>query len=62
MGNGSRSVSQCHQRTNDSLTNQQALVALRVSEMTAAVQLIEALGGGWDVTQLPTPKQVSTLF
>ena len=44
------------------LTNQQALVALRVSEMTAAVQLIEALGGGWDVTQLPTPKQVSTLF
>jgi outer membrane protein TolC len=44
------------------LTNQQALVALRVSEMTAAVQLIEALGGGWDVTQLPTPKQVSTLL
>ena len=44
------------------LTNQQALVALRVSEMTAAVQLIEALGGGWDVTQLPTPKQVSALF
>jgi NodT family efflux transporter outer membrane factor (OMF) lipoprotein len=41
------------------LTNQQALVTLRVSEMTAAVLLIEALGGGWDVAQLPTPAQVS---
>ena len=27
--------------------------------MTASVQLIEALGGGWDSTQLPTPEQVS---
>ena len=24
-----------------------------MSEMTAAVQLIQALGGGWDATQLP---------
>ena len=24
------------------------MVTLRVSEMTAAVQLIQALGGGWD--------------
>ena len=27
--------------------------------MTASVQLIAALGGGWDVSQLPTPAQVS---
>jgi hypothetical protein len=27
--------------------------------MTASVQLIEALGGGWDVSQLPSPSQVS---
>jgi len=41
------------------LSNQQARVILRVNEMTAAVQLVEALGGGWDASQLPTPKQVS---
>jgi hypothetical protein len=27
--------------------------------MTASVGLIEALGGGWDSTQLPTPAEVS---
>jgi formate hydrogenlyase transcriptional activator len=36
------------------LSDQQTEVTLRVSEMTAAVQLIQALGGGWDVTQLPS--------
>jgi|HubBroStandDraft_6_1064221.scaffolds.fasta_scaffold15367_5 NodT family efflux transporter outer membrane factor (OMF) lipoprotein len=41
---------------NTLLSGQQTLVTLRVSEMTAAVQLIQALGGGWDVTQLPTTK------
>jgi NodT family efflux transporter outer membrane factor (OMF) lipoprotein len=40
------------------LSDQQTLVTLRVSEMTAAVQLIQALGGGWDVTQLPAVSQV----
>jgi outer membrane protein TolC len=34
------------------LGDQQALVTLRVSEMMAAVQLIQALGGGWDATRL----------
>ena len=29
------------------LGDQQTLVTLRVSEMTAAVQLVQALGGGW---------------
>jgi NodT family efflux transporter outer membrane factor (OMF) lipoprotein len=35
------------------LTNQQTAVNLRMQQMTASVQLIEALGGGWDNTQLP---------
>ena len=41
------------------LTDQQALVTLRVNEMMAAVQLIQSLGGGWDVKQLPAPSQVT---
>ena len=41
------------------LSNQQTLVLTQVSEMTAAVQLIMALGGGWDRSQLPTPEQVT---
>ena len=39
------------------LTNQETLNALQVNAMTSAVQLVEALGGGWDRTQLPTPAQ-----
>ena len=41
------------------LSNQQTLVTSQVSEMTSAVQLIMALGGGWDRSQLPTPEQVT---
>jgi len=41
------------------LSDQQSLAVLKVQEMTASVQLIEALGGGWDKTQLPTPADVS---
>jgi outer membrane protein TolC len=41
------------------LSDQQALAGLRTQAMTASVQLIEALGGGWNSTQLPTPAQVS---
>jgi len=41
------------------LANQQSLTNLQVQEMTASVQLIEALGGGWDRSQLPTPAQVT---
>lgn len=41
------------------LTNQETLANLHVQEMTASVQLIEALGGGWDRSQLPTPADVS---
>jgi len=45
---------------NTLLADQQTVVTLRVNEMTAAVQLIQALGGGWDVTQLPAAAQVSS--
>jgi NodT family efflux transporter outer membrane factor (OMF) lipoprotein len=41
------------------LSDQQSLTSLHIQQMTASVQLIEALGGGWDATQLPTPAQVS---
>jgi outer membrane protein TolC len=33
---------------------QQTAVTLRMEEMTSSVQLIEALGGGWDASQLPS--------
>jgi NodT family efflux transporter outer membrane factor (OMF) lipoprotein len=41
------------------LTNQQTLANVQVQQMTSAVLLIEALGGGWDESQLPTPKQLT---
>ena len=40
------------------LTDQQTLTSLQIDQMTDAVELVEALGGGWDRSQLPTPKQV----
>ncbi len=42
------------------LSDQQTLVTLRVSEMTASVQLIQALGGGWNVTRIPSVSQVTS--
>jgi NodT family efflux transporter outer membrane factor (OMF) lipoprotein len=39
---------------NDRIT----LNSLQVNEMLSSVQLVQALGGGWDRTQLPTPAQV----
>jgi NodT family efflux transporter outer membrane factor (OMF) lipoprotein len=41
------------------LSNQETLASLHVQEMTSSVTLVEALGGGWDLSQLPTPAQVS---
>ncbi len=35
-------------------SNQQTAVSLRSQQLTASVQLIEALGGGWDASRLPT--------
>jgi NodT family efflux transporter outer membrane factor (OMF) lipoprotein len=42
-------------------SNQQALVNLRLQEMNASVQLIEALGGGWDTSLLPSKRAVESL-
>jgi NodT family efflux transporter outer membrane factor (OMF) lipoprotein len=39
--------------------NQQSLAILQIQQMTASVELIQALGGGWDKSQLPTPAQVT---
>ena len=41
------------------LADQQTLNALQVLRMTYAVALIEALGGGWDRSQLPNTRQVT---
>jgi NodT family efflux transporter outer membrane factor (OMF) lipoprotein len=40
------------------LSNQETAVNLRIQQMTSSVGLIEALGGGWDASQLPTPSQL----
>jgi NodT family efflux transporter outer membrane factor (OMF) lipoprotein len=39
------------------LNNQETLNSIQVNEMTSAVMLVQALGGGWDHSQLPTPNQ-----
>ena len=41
------------------LANQLTVITLHVQQMTSSVQLIEALGGGWDVTQLPSERDVA---
>jgi outer membrane protein TolC len=41
------------------LTNQQTVISLRVQQMVSSVQLIESLGGGWNVTQLPSEHAVA---
>ena len=42
------------------LTDEQTLASLQIEQMTDAVQLVEALGGGWDNSQLPAPSQVGS--
>jgi NodT family efflux transporter outer membrane factor (OMF) lipoprotein len=42
------------------LSDQQTEVTLSVSELTAAVELIQALGGGWDVTQMPAASTITS--
>jgi NodT family efflux transporter outer membrane factor (OMF) lipoprotein len=41
------------------LSDQLTEVTLRVSQMSAAVELIQALGGGWDLTQLPSASKIT---
>ena len=40
------------------LSNQRTAVNLQMQQMTASVELIKALGGGWNQASLPTPKQL----
>jgi len=39
-------------------SNQQTAVDLRIQQIVASVQLIEAVGGGWDSSTLPTSQQI----
>ena len=39
-------------------SNQQTAVNLRIEQIVDSVQLIEALGGGWDSSTLPTSRQI----
>jgi NodT family efflux transporter outer membrane factor (OMF) lipoprotein len=41
------------------LSSRQTLLNLKVQQMSSAVLLIEALGGGWDSSQLPTAQEVT---
>jgi NodT family efflux transporter outer membrane factor (OMF) lipoprotein len=40
------------------LSNKETLVNLKNSQITSSVQLVEALGGGWDKSQLPSGSQL----
>ena len=40
------------------LSNQETEVSLQIQQMTASGGLIEALGGGWNASQLPSPAQL----
>jgi NodT family efflux transporter outer membrane factor (OMF) lipoprotein len=39
-------------------SNQQTAVNLRITQIVDSVQLVEALGGGWDASTLPTSQQI----
>jgi len=41
------------------LSNQQTALTLHIQQMTSSVQLIEALGGGWNMNLLPSEKEVA---
>jgi NodT family efflux transporter outer membrane factor (OMF) lipoprotein len=40
------------------LVNRQSLVNLKMQQMTSSVQLIESVGGGWQVSQMPPERQL----
>jgi outer membrane protein TolC len=41
------------------LANQQTAIVLQIQDITSSVQLIEALGGGWDTSVLPSESTVA---
>ncbi len=45
---------------NTLLIDQQTQITLRITEMTSAVELIQALGGGWDISQLPSAAEITS--
>src|ERR1041385_3797866 len=40
------------------LNNQRTAVNLQMQQMTASVELVKALGGGWNASEIPTQKQL----
>jgi len=44
------------------LADQEAELTVRQNLFLASVSLIEALGGGWDTTLLPTQKEMQKSF
>ena len=43
------------------LTYQQTAVLLQSQQASATVQLIQSLGGGWDVSELPSPREIARM-
>ncbi|MBV9084060.1 MAG: efflux transporter outer membrane subunit, partial [Acidobacteriaceae bacterium] len=44
---------------NTVLTNREAEIEIQLRQMTSSVGLIMALGGGWDTSQIPTPRDLT---
>lgn len=44
------------------LNAQQVAVSSRMQRLVASVQLIKALGGGWDTSQIPSEKELAGKF
>jgi hypothetical protein len=40
------------------LANEETALNIRQSRLVASAALIQALGGGWDATQLPSPSRI----
>ena len=43
---------------NTVFSNQQTLTSLQIEQMTGAVELVEALGGGWDARSYPLRRRL----
>lgn len=44
------------------LSDQEAAVNFTMQRMLASIQLIKALGGDWDASQIPSPKELGARF
>jgi len=43
------------------LNDEQAAVSFRMQQMVSSVQLIKALGGNWDASQIPSPRELGAM-